>query len=60
MKDLYFVSYAHKNGFGCCEMWADNGGFKVKEVIKAIEKKNPNENEVIILYFKRFENGESY
>lgn len=64
-KDLYFVSYSVKHpegsGFGSCEVWKDNDGLVVHEAAREIEKKfGFPKNSVVILYFKRFEKGESY
>jgi hypothetical protein len=60
MRDMYFVSYSYVGGFGCCETWMDNGGFKVKDFIDQFQKENPHLKNIVVLYFKRFEKGESY
>ena len=59
-KEKYFVSYSFVGGFGCCEVWKNQGGLDIKGTLKAIEKENPKQKDVIILYFKKFEKGEKY
>lgn len=61
MNEVYFVSYRCGEVFGNCELIRREGGFSVKESAAKIEDENGFANgSVIILSFKRFEQGEFY
>jgi len=56
----YFVSYAHEEGFGSCEMNV-KGDLTIRSIIEEIERtENVKKNSVIILFFKEFKKGERY
>ncbi len=54
MKKIYFISYVHQTGSGCCEIFMDNeieSYEDIKNLIKEIEK-NEGTSNVIIMNFK--------
>lgn len=58
----YFVSYSYTqkgfiNGFGCSCIEGEN--FNVKDVLDCLKKENDLDGATII-YFKKFEEGESF
>ncbi len=53
----YFVSYSHNSGFGSCDITIDpeiSSGNIIKKIKESIEKQE-GMNEVVILYWRRFE-----
>lgn len=52
---VYFVSYSHSKGNGCCEIYMEKkieSYNDIKEIIERIEESKEDVCDVIVMYFK--------